>query len=78
MLPCQNKSRTCSSFSIFGSAKRLSYQQQELMSSLAILLTKSKINHPSYRFSKLCIIPKSMQSNLILVLVPILESKGPY
>ena len=40
-----------------------------------VLLAKSKINRPGYKFSKNFY--KNGQSNLILVLVLILESKGP-
>ena len=40
-----------------------------------IMLTKGKINCPGYKF--LSILAKSGQSNLVLVLVLVLEPKGP-
>ena len=40
-----------------------------------VLLAKSKINRPGYKFSKNFY--KNGQSNLVLVLVLILKSKGP-
>ena len=41
-----------------------------------MLLTKRKINGPVKHF--LSIFAKNEQSNLVLVLVLVLESKGPY
>ena len=42
-----------------------------------VLLTKNKINRPGYKFCNYNV-TKIRQSNLILILVLVLESEGPY
>ena len=64
MLPCQNKSRTGWQFWHFSISNK-SQLPAIRITEQPILLAKSKINHPGYKF--LSIFAKNGQSNLVLV-----------
>ena len=71
MLSCLNNSRTRQQFWHFSIRKKAQLPAIRITAQ-SILLTKSTINHPGYKF--LSIFAKNGQSNLVLVLV--LETKG--
>ena len=73
MFSCQNKSRTPKQFWHFSISKETQLRAIRVTERRPILLTKSKINRPVINF--LSIFAKNGQLNLVLVLV--LESKGP-
>ena len=74
MLSCQNKSRTRQQFWHFSISKKAQLPAIRITEQ-PILLTKSEINRPGHNF--LSIFAKNGFLNLVLVLVLVLESKGP-
>ena len=74
MLSCQNKSRTRLQVWDFSISKKALLPEIRITEQ-PIQLTLGKINRPGYKFSK-CF-RKNGQSNLVLVLVLVGESKGP-
>ena len=79
LLSCQNKSKTrLKQFWHFLISKKAQLPAVRITEQ-PILLTKSRINRLAYKFSQyFFFLAKNRQSNLILVLVLVLESKGPY
>ena len=76
MLSCQNKSTTQLQFWHCSISKKAQLPTIRITEQ-PILLTKSKMNRKGVIIF-LSILAKNGQSNLVLVLVLVLESKGPY